>query len=62
MNIDEKEWRTLCEAVANEHDPQRLVELVDELLKAMDKRREALRENGENDWSSASGSSPSADQ
>jgi hypothetical protein len=43
MTIEEKEWRELCESVADEPDPQRLSELVDQLLKAMDDRRGALR-------------------
>lgn len=42
---DERQWRKLCELVAIEPDPQRLSELVDQLLKELDARREALRES-----------------
>lgn len=43
--VDEKQWRKLCELVATEPDPERLSELVDQLLKELDSRREALRES-----------------
>jgi hypothetical protein len=43
--IDEHEWRRLCQLVAEEADPQRLSELLDQLLKELDARREALRES-----------------
>jgi len=45
LRIEENEWRRLCKLVAAEPDPQRLSELVDQLLKELDARREALREN-----------------
>jgi hypothetical protein len=45
LKIDEKEWRRLCQLVAAEPDPQRLSELVDQLLKELDARREALLES-----------------
>lgn len=44
-NTDETAWRRICEMVATESDPQRLSELVDQLLKELDARRQALREN-----------------
>jgi len=44
LGIDEKEWRRLCQLVAAEPDPQRLSQLVDQLLKELDARREAIRE------------------
>jgi hypothetical protein len=47
MTIEEKEWRKLCESIQDEQDPQRLSELVDQLLKALDDRREELRERKE---------------
>jgi hypothetical protein len=40
---DDKRWRKLCELVATEADPQRLSKLLDQLLKELDARREALR-------------------
>jgi hypothetical protein len=45
LSIGENEWRRLCQLVAEEPDPQRLSELVDQLLKELDSRREALRES-----------------
>jgi hypothetical protein len=47
LSVDEKEWRRLCQLVAAEPDPQRLSELVDQLLKKLDARREAIRESEE---------------
>jgi hypothetical protein len=41
----EKEWRKLCELVADEHDPRRLSKLVDQLIEKLDTRREALRKS-----------------
>jgi hypothetical protein len=41
MKIEE-EWRTLCNLIANEQDPHRLSELVDQLLKAIDERKKRL--------------------
>jgi hypothetical protein len=41
----EKEWRKLCELVADEHDPHRLSKLVDQLIEKLDSRREALRKS-----------------
>lgn len=35
----ENEWRKLFEAVANEPDPQRLSELIDQLIRMLDSRR-----------------------
>ena len=48
-----KDWRELCKAVANEHDPAKLMDLIVELTKALDeldkKRRNRTGENpGEN--------------
>jgi hypothetical protein len=47
LSVAEKEWRRLCQLVAAEPDPQRLSELVDQLLKRLDARREAIRESEE---------------
>jgi hypothetical protein len=40
--IDDREWRRLCQLAAKEYDPQRLSELVDQLIRALDARRNAL--------------------
>jgi hypothetical protein len=37
-------WRTLCRKVADEPDPERLSELVDELIKVLDARRQVQSE------------------
>ena len=41
----EEEWRSLCESVARETDPERLSKLIDELIKKLDARREALHKS-----------------
>ncbi len=46
VSVDGKRWRRLCELVATESDPQRLSELLNQLVKELDARREALRESG----------------
>jgi hypothetical protein len=38
----ETEWRKLCALIENESDPERLSELVDQLIEALDSRRQAL--------------------
>jgi hypothetical protein len=38
-----QDWRKLCELVAREQDPQRLSELVEQLIKKLDARRRELR-------------------
>jgi len=45
LGIDEHEWRRLCQLIVEEPDPRRLSELLDQLLKELDARREALRES-----------------
>jgi hypothetical protein len=40
---NEEEWRKLCNLVADEPDPKRLSELVDQLIEKLDARRQALR-------------------
>jgi len=39
---NDQEWRDLCKLIAVEQDPQRLSQLVDNLIKAMDERRDRL--------------------
>jgi hypothetical protein len=43
--IKEDEWRKLCQSVADEPDPKRLSELLDQLIERLDARRQALRRN-----------------
>lgn len=50
--VDDNRWRKLCELVAVESDPKRLSQLLDQLLKELDARREALREDEKDSHSS----------
>jgi hypothetical protein len=43
----DQEWLKLCELVAREQDPQRLSDLVDQLIKKLDARRRELRSGDE---------------
>jgi hypothetical protein len=45
LKVDDNRWRKLCELVATESDPHRISQLLDQLLKELDARREALRGN-----------------
>jgi len=45
MMTDEKDWRKLCAMVAEESNPQRLSELIDQLIKALHVRRHELQKN-----------------
>jgi hypothetical protein len=47
MITDEKDWRKLCALVTEEHNPQRLSELIDQLIKALNVRRQQLQGNGQ---------------
>jgi hypothetical protein len=44
LRVDDNRWRKLCELIAIESDPKRLSQLLDQLLKELDARRDALRE------------------
>ena len=45
-HLGENEWRNLCRKVADEPDPQRLSELVDQLIKVLDARRQRFQQDG----------------
>jgi hypothetical protein len=47
LGLDENDWRKLCRLVADERDPHRLSQLLDQLLKELDARRQALRRREE---------------
>jgi predicted transcriptional regulator of viral defense system len=47
-NIDEQEWRKLCELAANETDPRRLRALVEQLSKALEARTKKLGSDPDN--------------
>jgi hypothetical protein len=38
MAVEKRDWRDLCEAASKEHDSDRLIALVSELMDALDKR------------------------
>jgi hypothetical protein len=40
MTIDDEGWRRLCRLVADEPDPERMSELIDELFKALDEKKQ----------------------
>jgi hypothetical protein len=43
LNAVEQDWRRLAQLVAAESDPQRLSELVEQLITALDARKQDLR-------------------
>jgi hypothetical protein len=45
-HLGENQWRNLCKKVADEPDPQRLSELVDQLIKVLDARRQKNQQDG----------------
>ena len=47
-NIDEQDWRKLCELAANETDPRRLRALVEQLSKALESRTRKLGSDPDN--------------
>jgi hypothetical protein len=42
MRSDSEEWKKLCNMVADEADPGKLTELVEQLIGALDARKEHL--------------------
>jgi hypothetical protein len=43
MSTEEREWQKLCDQVAKETDPHRLSELVDQIIEALDARKNEHR-------------------
>lgn len=41
--MDDQTWKTLCEAIMLENDPQRLMSLVEKLNQALEDREQELR-------------------
>ncbi len=41
--MDDQTWRTLCEQIMQERDPQKLIALVAELNRALDQRERSLK-------------------
>jgi len=45
INSTQDDWRALCAAAAREHDPEKLISLVDQILQTMeDTKRNTARE------------------
>jgi hypothetical protein len=38
MSVEKREWQELCEAASKEYDPEKLMALISELMKALDER------------------------
>lgn len=47
IEIEDEEWRQLCDRVSKESDPQRLSKLLDQFIKKLDVRRQALHGQGQ---------------
>ena len=47
-DIDEQDWRKLCELAANETDPRRLRALVEQLSKALESRSQKFGSDPDN--------------
>jgi len=61
MRLDEQDWQMLAAKVATETDPKRLMELLDNLIQALDQRREALRKGNPNPADNRSANGAEAD-
>jgi hypothetical protein len=52
MSVERRDWQELCEAASKEHDPERLMGLISELMETLDEpqalvKRSPEREGGE---------------
>jgi hypothetical protein len=45
MPKENEEWKNLCELVANESDPLKLSKHLDRLIRALDARKQTLRDD-----------------
>jgi hypothetical protein len=45
MTTDEKDWRQLCALAAVESNPRRLLQIIDQLIEALDRRQDEIRES-----------------
>ncbi|MGA3104438.1 MAG: hypothetical protein ABSD53_08160 [Terriglobales bacterium] len=45
MTNEEKNWRKLCASVAEEKDPERLSQLVEQLIEALDRVKQDLEQS-----------------
>lgn len=43
MGGEKRDWRVLCEAVGKEKDPEQLITLITELMKALDERKTSVK-------------------
>ena len=49
----ERDWQDLCQAVATERDPKKLMALVARLVEALDERDRRAQSGPENQWGCA---------
>jgi len=61
MKLNQADWQMLAAQVATETDPKRLMELLDNLIQALDQRREALRKTNPEKADNRSASQAEAD-
>jgi len=47
--LSSDDWRELCEAIMNESDPEKLMDLVNELNRVLEEREKELRRNQRRD-------------
>ena len=45
MTTDDIDWRQLCALAAVESNPRRLLEIIDRLIEALDRRRDEIRKS-----------------
>lgn len=45
MTKERRDWRELCAAIVNEPDPEKMFELAEELLAALEERQARIRTN-----------------
>ncbi|MGA9352426.1 MAG: hypothetical protein WBV46_01965 [Terriglobales bacterium] len=43
MTFEKRDWRELCETAGKEQDPEKLRNIISELIKVLDERRRPLR-------------------
>lgn len=39
MRVEQRNWRDLCEAASTEHDPEKLMALVSEIVRTLDEKQ-----------------------
>jgi hypothetical protein len=47
ISFEKHDWKEICEAASKEHDSEKLMALVSELMKALDDRKAPVRQTPE---------------